>query len=238
MKIGHLKLRETTTADLIAEVCMLVMTAVYTCQALYNVCRSGLRVHFRVGWNWLDMINYILMFAAFGFRYAAILNGSDIAFPPKDSDVIHMSSVASQILTYKYLMGFNCILTWLRVFKILGHIPFMARLINILSASTGDVISFMLCAAVIVMGYTGALHLTYGTHLKEWQTWSESMMSLYRITNGEWDYDAMVAYQPTIGIFYWCPPLPPCECPPLCQCLHAQPSSQAFRPKRSLSPSG
>jgi len=48
----------------------------------------------------------------------------------------------------------------------------------------------------------GAFHLTYGTHLKEWASFMESFMSLYRMVNGEWDYDGMVEYSPT-GTFYF-----------------------------------
>jgi hypothetical protein len=51
-------------------------------------------------------------------RYAAVFNASDVIFPPKDSEFVYMSAVANQIKSYKYVMGFNSILTFTRVFKV------------------------------------------------------------------------------------------------------------------------
>ena len=203
IKIGHLKFAETGTMDLLAEFVMFFMTLVYSGRAVYNISREGPKAYCRSGWNVMEIINFILFWTAFGFRYAAVFNGAEIKFPPQDTDFIYMSSVATQILNYKYVMGFCSILTFARVFKLLGHIPFMARLVNILSACAEDVLSFLCCSMVVFCGYMGAFHLTYGNHLKEWATYGESLMSLYRITHGEWDYDGMVEYQPTIGPFYF-----------------------------------
>ena len=202
IKMGHLKISQTGMTDLAAEGFMFCMLLFYTGVAIRQMYREGLRTYFGSIWNEMDVVNYMLFYGAFAMRYAAVLNGASITFPPKDTDFIYTSAVASQIVSYKYLMGFNSILTLVRIFKLLGHVPFMARLVNILSGSAEDVIAFLLCCMVLFIGFSGAFHLTYGTHLKEWATFAECFMSLYRMANGEWDYDGMVEYSP-MGTFYF-----------------------------------
>ena len=202
MKIGHIKLAETSTLDMVAEFGMLVMTVIYTAQILRQWYQEGFRAYFGVAWNCMGLLNNLLFYVAFAFRYAALFNAAGIPFPPPLDTFVYMSASANQILGYKYVMGFNSILTFLRIFKLLGHIPFMARLVNILAASVEDVLSFLLCAMVVLLGYCGAFHLTYGSHMPEFASYNECLMSLYRITHGEWDYDTMRYYQYNIGIFY------------------------------------
>jgi len=49
-------------------------------------------------------------------------------FKHSETEFVYMSAVANHILYYKYAMGFNSILTFARIFKLLGHIPFMVYL--------------------------------------------------------------------------------------------------------------
>lgn len=202
MKLGHMKFAETPNIDLAAEAFMFVMLLFYTGIAIRTMYQLGFKSYFSSVWNCMDVLNYMVFYGAFAARYAAVMNGASITFPPKDTDFIYTSAVASQIVFYKYLMGFNSILTLVRLFKLLSHVPFMARLVNILAGSAEDVLAFVLCCFVLLVGFAGAFHLTYGTHLKEWSTYTESFMSLYRMMHGEWDYDGMVEYSPS-GVFYF-----------------------------------
>ena len=127
LKMGHLKMAQTSMTDMAAEAFMFVMLLFYTGVAVRAAYRDGLRTYLSSTWNCMDVLNYMIFYAAYALRYTAVLNGENIPFPPGHTDFIYTSAVASQIVMYKYAMGFNSILTLVRIFKLLGHVPFMAR---------------------------------------------------------------------------------------------------------------
>ena len=67
-------------------------------------------------WNVFDIINYICMYAVFACR----LNAPDITFPPGDEDFVYLSAPAAWVKLYKYLLGFNRIVTFFKILKYLS----------------------------------------------------------------------------------------------------------------------
>jgi hypothetical protein len=165
--------------------------------------KIGCMAFFSNGWNVIDIINYICMFAAFACRYAALFNSAGIAFPPTDEEFVFLSAPANWVKAYKYALGFNSILTFFKILKYLSHIPMFARLVKILSASIEDVCSFMINVFISLLAFAGAFHLTYGNHMFEFATWGESFMTLFRYSFGDWDIPLLQSYQPDIGLVYF-----------------------------------
>jgi polycystin 1L2 len=203
VKLGHFYLAEGTLTDMLCEFIMIFLTLGYTASAFRTLIKEGCMAYFGSGWNVFDIINYICMYAAFACRYAAILNASDITFPPGDEDFVYLSAPAAWVKIYKYLLGFNCIFTFFKILKYLSHIPMFARLVKILGASVEDVASFSINLIISMTAFAGAFHLTYGNHMAEFATWGESFMTLFRYSMGDWDIVLLESYQPTIGILYF-----------------------------------
>jgi hypothetical protein len=170
LKVHHLYMSEADLMDMLAEFIMIFLTFVYTGVALRNWCRQGCLGYWSSGWNVFDMLNYVFMFAAFGSRYAAVLNAADIKFPPPDDQFLYLSAPAAWVKLYKYLLGLNSIFTFLKILKYLSHIPMFARLVKILGACVEDVAAFVINCGICLFAFAGALHLTYGNHMFEFAT--------------------------------------------------------------------
>ena len=203
MKMHHLYMSEAGTMDMASEFVMIFLTFVYTGIALRQWFREGCSQYWSSGWNVFDIINYTCMFAAFGCRYAAILNAANIQFPPPDDKFLYLAAPAAWVKNYKYLLGFNSIFTFFKILKYLSHIPMFARLVKILGACVEDVASFAINCFISMLAFAGAFHLTYGNHMFEFATIGESFLTLYRYSMGDWDIPLLQSFQPTIGLLYF-----------------------------------
>lgn len=203
MKLNHLYMSQGSIADMLSEFIMIFLTCVYTTIAARDWFKQGCSEYWSNGWNVFDVINYSAMFAAFTMRFSALLNAADIRFPPADTDFVYLSSAGNSIKSFKYLLGFNSIFTFFKILKYLSHIPMFARLVKVLGACVEDVTAFLINCGIAMIAFAGAFHLTYGNHMFEFASMSESILTLYRYSMGDWDVAQLQSFQPDIGIVYF-----------------------------------
>jgi hypothetical protein len=79
-------------------------------QALYDWRKKG-KAYWKNSWHYFDWVNFFLFYAAFGFRYGAIINGGALDFPPSDNTFVYISGVGNSVEMWKMVMGANSFMT-------------------------------------------------------------------------------------------------------------------------------
>lgn len=203
IKIGHLFPSEGSITSMAAEGLILLMVLAYTLQALWDWRKLGWKGYWANGWHYFDWVNFFLFYVAFSFRYSAMINAAELTIPPPDTTFVYISGAGNSVEMWKNVMAANSFMTWFKIFKYFSHIPFMARLINVLAAASEDAFAFLICLGVVLFGFILTFYLTYGSYIYEFSTLTQTTFTLFRLMLGDWDFASMQKYNSVLGPVYF-----------------------------------
>ncbi|KAJ1494368.1 Polycystin cation channel, partial [Baffinella frigidus] len=148
-------------------------------------------------------VTVMLFYVAFSFRYSATINAAELTIPPPDTTFVYISGAGNSVEMWKNVMAANSFMTWFKIFKYFSHIPFMARLINVLAAASEDAFAFLICLGVVLFGFILTFYLTYGSYIYEFSTLTQTTFTLFRLMLGDWDFASMQKYNSVLGPVYF-----------------------------------
>jgi len=142
--------------------------------------------------NWLavDLFNYALFVYAFTQRFWVYSFTSRYdRFPrsspfPNPTEYISYDTAFEAINQYTNVLAFNVLLTWLKVFKYLSHVPFIKVLLGSLSKSTASIGVYLLVAVTSSMAFVCGYHIAFGHEIYEARSVPVTFMTLYRVLLG------------------------------------------------------
>ena len=141
-----------------------------------DVCRWLTCSRFVVDWA-----NFALFAVAYLCRFRALQQASDLnkaeGFPPTDQIYISYDDPAFWIMMWKNIFAFNCIITWVKMLKHLGHIPVMTHIIKVMAHCLPGVLNFLFVFIFIFVGSSMAHLLAYGDSTYRFK---DLPMSMYR----------------------------------------------------------
>ena len=161
------------------------------CLTEYNskkhLCWRG---YFQDPWHWLDVINLIFFVIVFGLRFQLRSDLADLRFE-SGSRFMLLVPVAGQFSISNYLNSVNALLCFIKTFKYLGKFQQLSVLIKTLSNSREEIFYFLVIFAVIFVGFALAFQLGFGSDVEEYRSFTDSLMSLFRMLLGEFNYYAL-----------------------------------------------
>jgi hypothetical protein len=129
----------------------------------------------------MDWANFALFAAAYLCRFRALTQASDLmqaeGFPPSDHFFVSYDDPAFWIMMWKNIFAFNCIITWVKMLKHLGHIPVMTHIIKVMAHCLPGVLNFLFVFIFIFVGSAMAHLLAYGDSTYRFK---DLPMSMYR----------------------------------------------------------
>lgn len=97
------------------------------------------------------------------------------------------------------LMGLNAVVTWLKILKYLNLFPHLSMLSITLRNAAYPVMSFSVMFSIVFLACGQAFMLAFGPSLRDFSTFGESMMSLFRALLGDFDYPSLAEADPVSG---------------------------------------
>jgi len=96
-------------------------------------------------------------------------------------------------------MGLNAVVTWLKVLKYLNLFPHLSMLSITLRNAIYPVISFSVMFFIVFLSCGQAFLLAFGPNLRDFSTFGEAMISLFRALLGDFDYPSLADADPVVG---------------------------------------
>jgi hypothetical protein len=96
-------------------------------------------------------------------------------------------------------MGLNAVVTWLKVLKYLNLFPHLSMLSITLRNAIYPVISFSVMFFIVFLSCGQAFLLAFGANLRDFSTFGEAMISLFRALLGDFDYPSLADADPVVG---------------------------------------
>ena len=129
----------------------------------------------------VDWVNFVLFAVAYLCRFRALTQASELikteGFPPSDQLYVSYDDPAFWIMMWKNLFAFNCIITWVKMLKHLGHVPVMTHIIKVMAHCLPGVFNFLFVFIFIFVGSALAHLLAYGDSTYRFK---DLPMSMYR----------------------------------------------------------
>jgi hypothetical protein len=96
-------------------------------------------------------------------------------------------------LTYQTqnLTAFNCVLTYMKLFKYLQFSPRLSQLTHTLTEASEDLAGFLFMFLLVFMAYAFSFHMAFGMDVGEFQDFTNSFFTLFLIILGDFDFDEL-----------------------------------------------
>lgn len=92
-------------------------------------CDEGLLVTWQ-GWHVVDWLNYLTFCAAFYLRFLPWAETMTLGFPPAEGAFVNYEPAMWAVIMWRNVIAFNTVVTSMRAFKYLRHVPFMRLLMQ------------------------------------------------------------------------------------------------------------
>ena len=173
-------------------------------------------------WNYMDWLNYVMacvvIFMEAWSRHllhesTADLNGATAELSSNGTAstsggfdapsfyglyVCFYRAARMSAMAYTF-MGVNAVVTWLKLLKYLNLFPHLSMLSITLRNAAYPAISFSVMFAIVFCSCGQAFNLAFGAQLRDFSTFSRSMMSLFRALLGDFDYTSIEEADRVVG---------------------------------------
>jgi hypothetical protein len=103
------------------------------------------------------------------------------------------------------LVAINTVFLSLKIFSYLNNFPGIKLLTTTLSRAREDTLYFILIFLVLILGFVGLSHLSFGAHLQGYSTLLSSLRMNFQLTLGDFDYAAVNRVDPVMSVLYFYP---------------------------------
>lgn len=148
--------------------------------------------YFMDPWNWLDMGNLALLLVVFSMRFVVRFDLQNQTFNVRPDEFLMYFPIAWEIVLANYFNSANVLLCFLKTFKYLGKFNSLSPLVRTLFvAAKGELKWFLVIFLVVFGGFGLSFHLAFGTDVEGFRDWTYSMITLFQMLLGDFDYDEL-----------------------------------------------
>ncbi|KAH9277542.1 Polycystic kidney disease 2-like 1 protein [Echinococcus granulosus] len=200
-------LRYVRTQDyvvLMFECFFLLFVVYYVAEEVIEVFNLGYK-YFTKFWNILDVLVVVLSCICAGFniyrtvRVKATLS-SLLANPNEYSNFERLSYWEMQ---FNYAVGILVFLVWIKIFKYVSFNKTMNQLNLTLANCAKDIAGFGVMFFIVFFAFAQLGYLAFGTQVSDFSTFATSLMTLFRIILGDFDFQALHDAQSFFGPLYF-----------------------------------
>ena len=185
VKAQHIYPRGWGVHALVLEGVLLFVILVYMGLELRLIWRMGFVAYFQRFWGIYDWMNFLLFWLAAGSRFHALVLAGGLPFPPEGDIMVNYEPPAYYIVQWKNVLAVNAFITYNKMFKYIGHVPFMTHLVKVIFAALPDTFGFIFAIFFVFFGFSLSHYLAYGDEVLGFETLHDTFLTLYRQMLGD-----------------------------------------------------
>jgi hypothetical protein len=187
-----------------------VMCFVYLMVAYYilddvEYCRKkGLAKYRTFGWPHIDVMNICLFVVSGGWKVANQVLVM-LAIPEDSSDEVVLARVratAESLQNEDYIVGFNGLLLWIKLFKYISITRPMVRVLQAMAKCVKDIASWGVLFSVVLLAFAMLGYLLVGNQIRDFSTLRGSMITIVRAMFGDVDFNSAYEVAGIWGFVY------------------------------------
>ncbi|EDO47023.1 predicted protein [Nematostella vectensis] len=163
---------------------------------IYYTIEEGLEIkkhkmkYFKSFWNVLDVVVIMLGYVAVVFNlYRTMAVGDLLSSLLEDgSQYANFDSLGFWQTQFNNMVAVAVFFAWIKVFKYISFNKTMTQLSSTLSKCAKDVAGFAIMFFIIFFAYAQLGYLIFGTQVRDFSTFEDSIFTLFRIILGDFDF--------------------------------------------------
>ena len=173
--------------------------------------RAAKRFYFGNHWNYIDVINYMIFLLAVYLRLSIYWAApgvkekvASLEITGPNETFLNMYFVAASMGVGHYIIAFNAVLTWVKLFKFLAFHPTIKVFNRTLSVASSTLSIFFFLFTIVVIGSAHGFMMAFGGDIEDFKSLPHATMTTLRMAVGDFDYDSMYLSQRFLGpVLFW-----------------------------------
>eukprot|EP00304_Pavlova_gyrans_P012362 CAMPEP_0206063102 /NCGR_PEP_ID=MMETSP1466-20131121/58059_1 /ASSEMBLY_ACC=CAM_ASM_001126 /TAXON_ID=44452 /ORGANISM="Pavlova gyrans, Strain CCMP608" /LENGTH=689 /DNA_ID=CAMNT_0053438471 /DNA_START=131 /DNA_END=2200 /DNA_ORIENTATION=+ len=153
-----------------------------------QLARVGWLAYISSVWNVIDVLNLSLFIVFFFYRFFFVALTSLINFRPSPDTYSEFRYMAELTYQSQNLAAFNCVLTYVKLFKYLQFSTRLSQLTHTLTEASEDLAGFLFMFLLVFMAYAFSFHMAFGMDVAKFSDFTNSYFTLFLIILGEFDF--------------------------------------------------
>jgi len=158
---------------------------------------------FKSGWNVMD---FLIISLAYVFAILLMLYQSDptaTQFNLSVGEYVDMFPVAEYAEMITQINAMACLLVFWKMLKYFNLSTRFAIMSNTLTGALPNIATFLLMFAIVFVAYAAMAMLLYGHALPQYSTFGRTMITLFLVTLGDFDYQELMTVTQTFTPVYF-----------------------------------
>ncbi|VDL62075.1 unnamed protein product [Hymenolepis diminuta] len=200
-------LRYVRTQDyvvLVFECLFLLFVIYYITEEVIEISNLGAK-YFKKFWNILDILVILLSCVCAGFNiYRTVrVNATIISLLSNPEAYSNFERLSYWEMQFNYAVGVLVFLVWIKIFKYVSFNKTMNQLNLTLGNCAKDIAGFGVMFFIVFFAFAQLGYLAFGTQVSDFGTFATSLMTLFRIILGDFDFQALQNAQNVLGPLYF-----------------------------------
>nr|CAB3264909.1 polycystin-2-like [Phallusia mammillata] len=161
--------------------------------------------YFKGVWNCLDVIIILLSLTAMAFNVYRTVKVDELLELLLVNPLVYpdFEFLAYWQMQYNDMVAVVVFFAWIKIFKYISFNRTMTQLQSTLSRCSKDIAGFAIMFFIIFLAYAQLGYLVFGTQVKDFSTFSESIFTQFRIILGDFDFHELEAAHRVLGPIFF-----------------------------------
>lgn len=106
-------------------------------------------------------------------------------------------------MQYNYMVAVLLFFAWFKLFKYISFNKTMGQLSSTLSKCAKDIVGFCIMFFIVFFAYAQLGYLVFGSQLRDFSTFGDSVFTLFRIILGDFDFVALEDANRVLGPIFF-----------------------------------
>ncbi|VDN98329.1 unnamed protein product [Rodentolepis nana] len=200
-------LRYVRTQDyviLVFECLFLLFILYYIAEEVIEISNLGIK-YFKKFWNILDILVIVLSCVCAGFNiFRTVRVNATISSLLSNLDAYsNFERLSYWEMQFSNAVGLLVFLVWIKIFKYVSFNKTMNQLNLTLGNCAKDIAGFGVMFFIVFFAFAQLGYLAFGTQVSDFGTFTTSLMTLFRIILGDFDFQALQNAQSILGPLYF-----------------------------------
>lgn len=156
-------------------------------------------------WNCLDLLVIVLSLVAFAFNIYRTIKVDALLSGLLDDPTIYadFEFLGFWQMQYNNMVAVVVFFAWIKIFKYISFNRTMTQLQSTLSRCSKDIAGFAIMFFIIFLAYAQLGYLVFGTQVKDFSTFEESIYTQFRIVLGDFDFHELESANRFLGPIFF-----------------------------------
>lgn len=183
----------------------------YVAFIIYYIVEEALEIrrnkckYFKSFWNILDIIVILLSLVSFAFNVYRTIKVNELLTGLLNNPLVYadFEYLGFWQMQYNNMVAVVVFFAWIKIFKYISFNRTMTQLQSTLSRCSKDIAGFAVMFFIIFFAYAQLGYLVFGTQVKDFSTFEESIYTQFRIVLGDFDFHELESANRLLGPIFF-----------------------------------